>query len=294
MLLLAAALVILGMILPFGFLLTYPARLFNTFIHETGHAVMAVLTGGEVLDMRVNLDTSGRVTSRGSGRILTSSAGYLSTTLTGALLLLAGRRQRWARPTLIALGSATLLSTVAFASNLTILAAAAGAGLGLGCLGFAVERGRKKRWVAAAILGVFGGLCLLAALGALFLSGAMVTWVVGLGAGALLLTAAIAATPSIRQFIVVFLGVQVSLDGLRSVRMLISRTTQGVGHSDAVNMANYTGVPALFWALLWATIGLLVVGAALIYFWRDPGEPGTKSSARLATTRGSGRMGQGG
>lgn len=294
MLLIAAALVILGMVLPFGFLLTYPARLFNTFIHETGHAVMAVLTGGEVLDLRVNLDTSGRVTSRGSGRILTSSAGYLSTTLTGALLLLAGRRQRWARPTLIALGAATLLSTVVFASNLTVFAAAAGAGAGLGCLGFAVERARKKRWIATALLSAFGGLFVLGALVGLFLSGAMVTWAVGVGAGALLLTAAIAATPSLRQFVVVFLGVQISLDGLRSVRTLISRTTQGVGHSDAVNMANYTGVPAIFWALLWATIGLLVVGAALIYFWRDPGEPGPKTSPSLATTRGSGRMRQGG
>lgn len=273
LLLLAVGLVILGMILPFGFVLTYPARLFNTFIHETGHAVMAVLTGGEVVELRVNLDTSGQVLSRGSGRILTSSAGYLSTTLTGAALLLAGRRRSWARPALIALGAATLLSTVLFASSLSILAVAVGAGVGLALIGLAVGRARNKQAVLAAVLGIIGGLLVLAALGGLALTGAMVTWAVGLGVGALLLATAVAASPVVRHFAVLLLGVQVSLDGLRSVRGLIALTSNGVGHSDAVNMANYTGVPAIVWAVLWGAVGLVVVGAALLMFWRDPGEP---------------------
>lgn len=157
-----------------------------------------------------------------------------------------------------------------FASSLSILAIALGAGIGLALIGFAVGRARNKQVALAAVLAVLGGVLVLLSLGGLALSGAMVTWAVGLGVGALLLATAVAAPPGLRHFVVLLLGVQVSLDGLRSVRALITRTSVGLGHSDAANMASYTGIPAIFWALLWGLFGLAVVGAALWMFWRDP------------------------
>ncbi|MDQ3257955.1 MAG: M50 family metallopeptidase, partial [Acidobacteriota bacterium] len=47
-LLFAAALTVLLWFVPFAELLTYPFRIFVTFIHEGGHALAAILTGNSV------------------------------------------------------------------------------------------------------------------------------------------------------------------------------------------------------------------------------------------------------
>lgn len=74
--------------------LLYPLRLFITFVHESGHAFASLLVGGGVVSLAVSPDTSGLTQSVGSNSPLTawlvSSAGYLGTTLFGALLLQLG------------------------------------------------------------------------------------------------------------------------------------------------------------------------------------------------------------
>ena len=70
--------------------LTYPLRIFATFIHEGGHALATVLTGNSVQSLSVSPDGSGEVYSLGSGLLsglLISSAGYLGTTAFGVGLL---------------------------------------------------------------------------------------------------------------------------------------------------------------------------------------------------------------
>ena len=77
--------------------LLYPLRLFVTFVHESGHALAALIAGGGVVSLAVSPDGSGLTKSVG-GSIFTvwffSSAGYLGTTLFGALLLQLGRVKR--------------------------------------------------------------------------------------------------------------------------------------------------------------------------------------------------------
>jgi hypothetical protein len=269
LLLIATGLVLLGMVLPYGYLLVYPFRLFNTFIHEVGHAVAAVATGGQVLEMRVNLDTSGHVMSSGGWRVVISSAGYLGSIAAGAALLLAGRKRKWARPTLLFVGTATILSTAAFAGMGATLAAVLGLVAGLAVVGFGVRnlnREQPKRgWSLVGVGGVLG----VGSLVILTLTGALLTWVIGLGIGAGLLAVAIMAKPMIQHLTVLFLGVQLSVDGLHSVRDLLFITTHNLGHSDAANMAQHTGIPATFWALLWGAMGLVVVAGAFWIFWRD-------------------------
>ena len=66
--------------------LVYPLRLLTVLLHEGGHAVMALATGGEVVEIRVNLEESGHTLSRGGIHFLILHAGYLGSLLAGLLL----------------------------------------------------------------------------------------------------------------------------------------------------------------------------------------------------------------
>lgn len=61
-------------------------RLFATYVHEAGHAVVAILTGRRVTKIRLEADTSGtteHVGQRGLSRLLTAFAGYPAPALAG-------------------------------------------------------------------------------------------------------------------------------------------------------------------------------------------------------------------
>ncbi|MDP6042412.1 MAG: M50 family metallopeptidase, partial [Candidatus Latescibacteria bacterium] len=68
-----------------------PFRVFVIWIHEMGHAGMALATGGEVEELRVRWNESGHVISRGGIFPLISSAGYVGSAVLGALLIYSGR-----------------------------------------------------------------------------------------------------------------------------------------------------------------------------------------------------------
>lgn len=89
--------------------LLYPLRLLVTFIHEAGHALAAIVTGGELKEFVVNADGSGFVIPSGGNYYLILPAGYLGTALFGAWLF--GMNQRVRSPHYLAqgLGLATVL-----------------------------------------------------------------------------------------------------------------------------------------------------------------------------------------
>jgi hypothetical protein len=116
-LILAAALSVLLWFIPYAELLTYPFRIFVTFIHEGGHALAALLTGNSVQSLTVSMDGSGEVYSLAGGlfsKLLISSSGYLGAMTFGALLLLLIRRTVAARYVLAGSAALILLLTVAF------------------------------------------------------------------------------------------------------------------------------------------------------------------------------------
>lgn len=86
--------------IPFAGFLVYPFKLFVTFIHEGGHALAAVATLGSVERIAIYYDTSGVTLSLGGMPILISSAGYLTSTLFGAALLLICRNGKRAKAAL--------------------------------------------------------------------------------------------------------------------------------------------------------------------------------------------------
>jgi hypothetical protein len=118
---LAAALCLGVSLTPWGPVLLYPFTLFTTWIHECGHAVMAVLVGGSVTSITIQPDTSGLTRSLVPvSRIaqgLVASAGYLSASIVGCLLMAATRVERRARPILWGIGAFMLLTVVIWMRN---------------------------------------------------------------------------------------------------------------------------------------------------------------------------------
>src|SRR6478672_10425520 len=107
LLLVATAITLVLWFLPYGNWIVYPIRLFVTFIHESSHALMAVLTGGSVQSLTISADTSGLTYSAPSGFIgglLTSSAGYIGTTVFGVVMLYLIRKNFSPNKILTALG----------------------------------------------------------------------------------------------------------------------------------------------------------------------------------------------
>src|SRR5215467_14358051 len=90
-LLIAATISVVLWFIPLAEFLTYPFRIFVTFIHEGGHALAALLTGNTVASLSVAMNTSGETyTSQGGlfSQMFISSAGYLGSMAFGALLLI--------------------------------------------------------------------------------------------------------------------------------------------------------------------------------------------------------------
>jgi Peptidase M50B-like len=137
LLLFATALTIALWFIPFAGLIAHPIRLFVTFIHEIGHALAALGTWGEVHRVTLDWSGSGATLTQGGWGLIISSAGYLSTTIYGATLLLLLRRPSMARTAAIFTGILFLLSTVLFAGN--SLAVGVGLVFGVGCLMLGVK-----------------------------------------------------------------------------------------------------------------------------------------------------------
>ena len=93
--------------IPFAEFLTYPFRIFVTFIHEGGHALAALLTGNSVASLSVATNASGETYTTQGGLIsqmFISSSGYLGSMAFGALLLVLIRKAVAARIVLLGCG----------------------------------------------------------------------------------------------------------------------------------------------------------------------------------------------
>lgn len=113
-LLAASAVTILLYCIPFASFLTYPLRLLVTFLHEGGHAVATMITGGAVSSISIFPDGSGVTWSRGGARFLVASSGYLGAMLYGAALIASLRRGIPGRSLLLVTGAMIGLLTLGF------------------------------------------------------------------------------------------------------------------------------------------------------------------------------------
>ena len=123
--------------IPFAEVITYPIRLFVTFVHEAGHALAALITLGGVRRIAIFWNGSGVTETIGGVGFLISSAGYLGTTLYGATLLLLLRRARFAKTAALGTGIMLLVMTLFFGGNLG--AWATGLLVGGGCIALGLK-----------------------------------------------------------------------------------------------------------------------------------------------------------
>jgi hypothetical protein len=82
----------------------YPLKLLVVFFHESSHALMTVMTGGEVTGMVVDRDQGGHVVSRGGDRVLVLNAGYLGSLVWGMLIYLGAVRSALDKALMFLLG----------------------------------------------------------------------------------------------------------------------------------------------------------------------------------------------
>lgn len=226
-LLLAALISIALWFIPFAEILGYPFRIFVTFIHEGGHAIAALLTGNSVQSLSVAMNGSGETYTTQGGwfsQMFVSSAGYIGAMTFGALLLVLIRRAVAARIVLLGSAAIVLALTIIFGVVKPLFA---GAWLSLSGLPFTL----------------FAGVLL----------------AVGLFAVARFASARVAT------FVVSLLAVQCVLNALLDLKTVffLSSPFATTVPTDAVNMYNATGVPALFWAILWITISVLILAVAI-------------------------------
>ena len=234
-LLLAAGLSIALWFIPFAEILSYPFRIFVTFIHEGGHALAALLTGNSVQSLSVAMNASGETyTTRGGvfSQVMVSSAGYLGSMVFGALLLVLIRKAIAARIVLAGSALVILLLTTVFGLITPMVAGS---------------------WDS--------------------LSGIPFTLFAGIALAVGLFAVARFASARVATFVLSVLAVQCVLNALldlKTVFFLSSPFAPSIP-TDATNMALATGVPALFWTILWIVIafGILMLALRLYVALRD-------------------------
>jgi hypothetical protein len=226
-LLLAAVISIALWFIPYAEILSYPFRIFVTFIHEGGHAIAALLTGNSVQSLSVAMNGSGETYTTQGGwfsQMFVSSAGYIGAMTFGALLLVLIRRAVAARIVLLGSAGIVLALTIIFGVVKPLFA---GAWLSLSGLPFTL----------------FAGVLLTAGLFAV----------------------ARFASARVATFVVSLLAVQCVLNALLDLKTVffLSSPFAATVPTDAVNMANTTGVPAIFWAGLWIAFSVLILLVAI-------------------------------
>lgn len=112
---LAIVVTILMALLPGLNLINFPFRLLLTMVHELGHGLAALLTGGQFLRFEIAPSGAGLAYTTGGWRLVIIPAGYLGVALFGAILIILGRSHRASRMALAVIGGGMLLLTLRYA-----------------------------------------------------------------------------------------------------------------------------------------------------------------------------------
>lgn len=236
-LLAALVLTVVLSFIPFLDLVAYPFRLFVTFIHESGHAIAALLTGNRVHSLAVSPNAGGLVYTSGGNwftAMIISSAGYLGAMAYGTLLLVL------------------------------------------------IRRGVSPRAI------LYGSAIPILALTLIYGWGTPFTIIAGILLTAALFAIGRYARPAIANFLVALLAVQCIVNAFFDLRTLLflTRPFAGGAMTDADNMARITHLPAIFWALVWTALAIvMLVGALRLYVGGNSGPAPIPSFPRRARRR---------
>lgn len=250
------------------FFITQPLRLFVTMIHELGHGMSAVLSGGEFLRFEVTKRGAGVAYTRGGYRPLIIQAGYLGTAVFGGALLLLTHRTD--RPGRVAMGVGAFIAILTLAysginiNHLTvfetlIVLAILGGGAFL-ILTRETDEGRYAGVSVAALSGfvlvIFAG------------SGNELTIAVGILSGLALILLGWRANRDVVVIVLTFLAFLTGLQAITDSWILfkiVQMPASMVPFNDAASMSKEAFGPAWLWALVWILMDIVIFGAAVWY-----------------------------
>jgi hypothetical protein len=103
--------------IPWGEQILWPFTLLAAWYHEMGHAVAAMLLGGEAIELRIFLDGSGMAIHRGAGwgrlgQALVAAGGPIAPSLAGGAMIVCSRSKTASLGALLALGAVLAASAV--------------------------------------------------------------------------------------------------------------------------------------------------------------------------------------
>lgn len=123
-----------ALLLMWDSVLLTPLKVLVVYFHEASHAIAVVLTGGEVIHLKLYPGQGGEVMSRGGSRFIILSAGYLGSLLIGAVLFLLAAHSRYDRVWTGALALGILVLTLLYVRQLYALGFALAAVAAFGAL----------------------------------------------------------------------------------------------------------------------------------------------------------------
>lgn len=106
-------------LLPSFYFIFYPITLLVTFLHELGHVIAALLTGGSVLSLNINPNGGGFAITAGGVRGIVLLGGYIGSALLGNFLLyIAVVRERFVKHVALLLSIVMVFTSLFWFSSL--------------------------------------------------------------------------------------------------------------------------------------------------------------------------------
>jgi hypothetical protein len=135
----------------------YPFRLFVTFVHEAGHGLAALATGGRFLSFQVDASGAGLATTAGGNRAIILPAGYLGAALFGAGLFYIANTLPRSRGISVLLGAA-LIGIAIWWGGIFSLATLVGVLMGVALITMGLKASRGVNLVVLNVLALITGL----------------------------------------------------------------------------------------------------------------------------------------
>jgi len=110
--LIAIGFLLLSWLIPGVQIVVLPLQYLNTHLHEMGHALASVMTGGSVSSIEVHSDGSGVTTTQMTHPVIVASAGYVGASLMGSLLIAFSRNGEMARRALLGISVILMIECI--------------------------------------------------------------------------------------------------------------------------------------------------------------------------------------
>ena len=241
----------------------YPFRLLVTFVHEAGHGLAAIVSGGRFIEFTVYPTGAGVALTAGGNPWLVLPAGYLGAALFGAILLYTANRvedERWV----------TVFVGGFFVAVALIFTGEARGPVLISCLVAAVLWGIASQLNGqnATRLRIAAAVAALITLVLVFRTTALL---VGLVSGVVLFALGVYASRAVTLFFLNTLAFIVGFNAVSDVASLWNNrfATLGSTANDALAFARYTNTPVEIWIVLWTLLALgMMLTAAYFAFWR--------------------------